>query len=359
MDLVEFKALTDEVITNKDEPNTITPEMVGTIIKTLADLVGVVLVENTDALIIAGYEATDTDVYLTDSSWRVGGFTYVLPAAINYDIPAPPSGGLTRIDRIIGKSNGFSEYLTGVAAESAIAPEMPANSVLIVEILSSAADVVIPPPPPPVTTGAFVKTEGFSIVKEGAVRFNPTTNLQFSTGNKGQYWIRTSTADDLLRLSFFGWDGIVDLMTFNYLTKEIVFGGGISSVTIDGKVDKVAGKSLLADAEIARLLTLENVDISGKVDKTTETTGVALTFLAERVYGSIATPETGNITANVAGAVLGTTNIVVHNHSAAPTFDAKFKKLSGSGDYIVSVVNYIICVYINATEIIYSINQRV
>lgn len=36
---------------------------------------------------------------------------------------------------------------------------------------------------------------------------------------------------------------------------------------ISSKVDKVAGKSLLADTEIARLLTLDNVDISSKVDK--------------------------------------------------------------------------------------------
>lgn len=92
--------------------------------------------------------------------------------------------------------------------------------------------------------------------------------------------------------------------------------------------------------------------------ETPATTGVSLTFVTDRVYGSIASPETGNITADVTGAKLGVTNIIIHNSGTAPTFDSKFKKLSGSGSYVISVVNYIYCTYINATEIIYSINQR-
>jgi len=92
--------------------------------------------------------------------------------------------------------------------------------------------------------------------------------------------------------------------------------------------------------------------------ETPTTTGVSLTFATDRIYGSIATPETGNITASVTGAKLGVTNIIIHNSGTAPTFDSKFKKLSGSGSYVVSVVNYIYCTYITATEIIYSINQR-
>jgi len=92
--------------------------------------------------------------------------------------------------------------------------------------------------------------------------------------------------------------------------------------------------------------------------ETPATTGVALTFATDRVYGSIASPETGNITASTTGAKLGVTNIIIHNSGTAPTFDSKFKKLSGSGSYVISVVNYIYCTYITSTEIIYSINQR-
>lgn len=88
------------------------------------------------------------------------------------------------------------------------------------------------------------------------------------------------------------------------------------------------------------------------------TTGTVVTFVTDRVYGTIASPETGNITADVTGAQVGVTNIVIHNSGTAPTFGVEFKKLSGSGNYVTSQVNYIYCTFINSTEIIYSINQR-
>lgn len=89
-----------------------------------------------------------------------------------------------------------------------------------------------------------------------------------------------------------------------------------------------------------------------------QTTGVALTFVSDSVYGTIGTPETGNITFSSTGAKLGVTNIIIHNHSVAPTFGTNMKKLSGSGNYTINVVNYIYVTYINSTEVIYSINQR-
>ena len=88
------------------------------------------------------------------------------------------------------------------------------------------------------------------------------------------------------------------------------------------------------------------------------TTGTSISFAIDRVYGTLTTPETGNITADVTNAKLGVTNIVIHNSGTAPTFGSQFKKLSGSGNYVTGVVNYIYCTFITATEIIYSINQR-
>ena len=92
--------------------------------------------------------------------------------------------------------------------------------------------------------------------------------------------------------------------------------------------------------------------------ETTSITGTNISFINDRVYGSLASPETGNITANTTNAKLGVTNIIIHNSGTAPTFGSGFKKLSGSGNYVTGVVNYIYCTYISATEIIYSINQR-
>ena len=88
------------------------------------------------------------------------------------------------------------------------------------------------------------------------------------------------------------------------------------------------------------------------------TTGTVISFSTDKVYGTLNTPETGNITADVTNAKLGVTNIIIHNSGTAPTFESQFKKLSGSGNYTTGVVNYIYCTYISATEIIYSINQR-
>jgi hypothetical protein len=93
-------------------------------------------------------------------------------------------------------------------------------------------------------------------------------------------------------------------------------------------------------------------------EQTPQTTGVALTFVADTVYGSKATPETGNITASITGALLGVTNLIIHNNGSAPTFDTKFHQLSGSGTYVTGQLNYIFCTYIATDEIIYSIQQR-
>lgn len=89
----------------------------------------------------------------------------------------------------------------------------------------------------------------------------------------------------------------------------------------------------------------------------TQNTGTALVFTGDAVYGTTASPETGNITASIVGAVLGASVLVIHNNSAAPTFDSKFKKLSGSGTYVINVLNYIYCQYIDPTHILYSISQ--
>jgi hypothetical protein len=87
--------------------------------------------------------------------------------------------------------------------------------------------------------------------------------------------------------------------------------------------------------------------------------GVTLSFITDTVYGTLLTPETSSaITANVTGALLGVTNILIHSGSTTPTFESQYKKLSGSGNYSAGTINYIFCTYIAPTEIIYSINQR-
>lgn len=87
-------------------------------------------------------------------------------------------------------------------------------------------------------------------------------------------------------------------------------------------------------------------------------TGTTLSFITDKVYGTIASPITGNITADVTGGQLGVTNIVIHNSATGPSFSSEYKRLTGSSNYLINNINYIFCTYISSTEIIYSINQR-
>jgi hypothetical protein len=78
---------------------------------------------------------------------------------------------------------------------------------------------------------------------------------------------------------------------------------------------------------------------------------------ADTIYGSVASPVTAStIGVNTTSAKVGVTHIVVHNSSTAPTISGALK-LSGSGNYKVSVNNYIYFTYISGTTVICSINQ--
>lgn len=109
------------------------------------------------------------------------------------------------------------------------------------------------------------------------------------------------------------------------------------------------------DTDVIRLIELNlKSDIAA-----TQVTSTALTFTKDCVSGTVEAPITGDISGVITNAALGVVMLVIHNSGTAPTFDNKFKKLSGSGNYVSGQINYIYCQYIDATTIIYSINQVV
>jgi hypothetical protein len=120
--------------------------------------------------------------------------------------------------------------------------------------------------------------------------------------------------------------------------------------------NKTSGRQHRSLLNLIKDFFLQIIDTKINIEAAT-TTGTALTFLTDRVYGSEASPATGNITANITGAKLGVTNLIIHNAGSEPTFDSKFHKLSGSGDYVLGVKNYIYCQYLSATRIVYTISQ--
>lgn len=69
------------------------------------------------------------------------------------------------------------------------------------------------------------------------------------------------------------------------------------------------------------------------------TAGVAIQFDKPRTYGTIASPESGNITKNSSGAVVGMVQLLIHSlYNSTPTFGAEFILL---GAYTPSEINYI------------------
>lgn len=71
----------------------------------------------------------------------------------------------------------------------------------------------------------------------------------------------------------------------------------------------------------------------------TAVSGVAIQFDKPRTYGTVAAPESGNVTYNSAGAVVGMVQLLIHAlYNSTPTFGAEFILL---GDYTPTETNYI------------------
>lgn len=86
------------------------------------------------------------------------------------------------------------------------------------------------------------------------------------------------------------------------------------------------------------------------------TTGTVISFAIPQIYGSVATPETGNITYSTTGLVLGMDQILIHNNSSTPTFPAEFIIIWGG--YVANVQNTIRMEAIESNYIEVTISQE-
>lgn len=155
-------------------------------------------------------------------------------------------------------------------------------------------------------------------------------------------------------------DDIGEGSTNKYWTLARTVGAVLTGYVVGSGYAVVAATDTIMQAiqKMAGSLAYFNMVVTFKADISAAVgVSTALTFESDSVQGTITTPLTGNITGSAVNALLGVTVLVIHNSGTEPTFDSKFKKLSGSGDYVLSSVNYIYCQYIDATHIIYSINQ--
>lgn len=86
-------------------------------------------------------------------------------------------------------------------------------------------------------------------------------------------------------------------------------------------------------------------------------TGTAVEFVQDKVYGTMATPESGNITASYTDANVGCTIVIIHENGTEPTYPAAFQKLDSSGTYDTAAINFISCTYLESGTVLVSISK--
>lgn len=87
------------------------------------------------------------------------------------------------------------------------------------------------------------------------------------------------------------------------------------------------------------------------------TTGTAVAFAVPQIYGTPASPATGNITLTTTGLIVGVIQKMYHNNATAPTFGAEFVKLSGN--YVESTLNIIHFEAYSTSRIEYTVTQEI
>jgi len=89
----------------------------------------------------------------------------------------------------------------------------------------------------------------------------------------------------------------------------------------------------------------------------TDTTGTAIAFAVPQIYGSIGSPETGNITINTTGLVKGMTQLLIHNNGTEPTYGSEITIISGA--YATGEANFIMLMAVSSSLILVTISQEV
>lgn len=88
-----------------------------------------------------------------------------------------------------------------------------------------------------------------------------------------------------------------------------------------------------------------------KANKSTATTGAAVSFTTPQVYNSISSPGSGSITDNLTGAIIGIVQKIYHQDTSL-TVPGTWVKL-GSGTYTASSLNIIFAEWVTGTRVEY------
>jgi hypothetical protein len=140
--------------------------------------------------------------------------------------------------------------------------------------------------------------------------------------------------------------------TFNLPTASAANRGALSSAdwtAFNGKQNTLVSGSNIRTVNGNTLLGSTDLVISA-----VQRTGTSIAFDSEANYGTIATPETSNITGDYTNARIGVVQLIIHNHSVAPTIPATWQKASTSGNYTTGVVNYIAVTWLSSNIAVYT-----
>jgi hypothetical protein len=257
-----------------------------------------------------GFSLTANDLTMNVGwSWIINGVAYTNPAAVVINIPFAASG-LQRIDLIVlNTSNTFTRVAGIESADNTVAPAIPANSIQATLVVIT--DGLVDQPTAPITGDFYVAKSEFafnkvngtgnkaavSITGESAsFRFpsaDSLSSISVSTNAKKylyegkKHYIKNDRTTGTLTIfnnagtgnyKYFFPNGL-DLVLnpgeiAEFLLRTTAGNNGFwdyigiagGTTDISGKVDKVAGKSLILDTEITRLAGVTNQDISGKQD---------------------------------------------------------------------------------------------
>lgn len=134
-----------------------------------------------------------------------------------------------------------------------------------------------------------------------------------------------------------------------------------SRIAISGQSDVIAHTTgdtltLVAGTGITITTDTSTNTITFSTSGVTSTTGTLISFAAQTIYNTPASPATGNITDDLTGAKPGIVQKIYHNNSTEPNFPAGWVKL-GSGAYVTGTLNIIFCEWVGASRVEYWVTQ--
>jgi hypothetical protein len=92
--------------------------------------------------------------------------------------------------------------------------------------------------------------------------------------------------------------------------------------------------------------------LDGKMQEATAATGTVIDFTQSKIFNSVSSPATENLTDNLTGAKIGIVQKIYHNSGTAPTFPAGWVKL-GSANYATSALNIIFAEFVGGSRVEY------